>query len=396
MRKTSIFVLILLLCSLQVTSFNNNPVKANPFPTNPEITIISPTNTTYNNNSLLLKIKIATQYDGYYFNSTEKRITYSLDRQENLPLEITSYSYNEDTKTSTVEASTELTDLTQGTHSLTVYVEYDYDVHVIDSKSSISFSIDSPNSFPIISMPKEYINYTITKTNGQFWAKVYGKYPINISNPSSSQLQFPMAYPTPPDTTNIHITLNDKELSWTNYTQIYPKELHHTAIGDWPMIQCVIENVSESFLLEIKYEHLIQQINGEYVFLYDLNISPYISPWNNRSIANFNIGFEIETTELQINTITTNGEMNTVNFEVTKEDETEAVSFQVISEYSNPVPGDIIVSFKEGDALDQANSIFLGLSFIADHGSALVVVVLTSALVLLLFLKFRKRDEISE
>jgi len=395
MKKTSIFVLILLLCSLLVTSFNSNPAKANPFPTNPEITIISPTNTTYNNNSLLLKIKITTQYDGYYFNSTEKRISYSLDRQENIPIGITSYSYNEDTKTSTVEASTVLTDLTQGTHSLTVYVEYDYEVHVIDSNSSISFSIDSPNSFPIISMPKEYINYAITKSNGQFWAKVYGKYPINILN-SSSQLQFPMVYPTPPDTTNIHITLNDIALSWTNYTQIYPQELHHTAIGDWSMIQCILENVSESFLLEIQYEHPVQQTNGEYVFLYDLNIRPYLLPWSNRSTANFNVRFEIDTKDLHINTITTNGELNPVNVEVTKEHETKLVSFQVVSEYSKPVPGDLIVSFKEGAELEQANSDFWGSNYLAKYGSALVAVILTSALVLLLFLKFRKRDEISE
>jgi len=395
MRKTSIFVLVL-LCSSILPSFNSYQIKANPFPTNPEITIISPTNTTYSNNSILLKIKITTKYDGYYFNSTEKRISYSLDGQEKIPLEITSYSYNEDTKTSAVEASTVLTDLINGTHTLSVYTEYDYDVHVIDSNSSISFSVDSANFFSIISMPKEYINYTITKTNGQFWAKVYGKYPIKISNTSSSQVQIPMVYPTPPNTTNIHITLNDIELSWTNYTQIYPQELHRTAIGDWSMIQCNLENVSETFLLEIQYEHPIQQINGEYVFLYDLNISPYLSPWSNRSTANFNLRFEIESKDLHVNTITTDGELNTVDYEVTKEQETETVTFQVFSEYSQPVPGDLIVSFNEGDELEQTNSNFFGSSYFTEYGAVLVVVFLTVVLVLLLFLKFRKRDEINE
>ena len=113
-------------------------------------------------------------------------------------------------------------------------------------------------------MPKEYINYTITSDNGQFWAKVCGKYPITILNPACLSTQLPMAYPTPPKTTSIHITLNDKEVSWTNYSQIYPEALHHTAIGYWSMIQCVIENVSDSFLLEIQYEHPVQLINENY------------------------------------------------------------------------------------------------------------------------------------
>ncbi|MEJ2241402.1 MAG: hypothetical protein P8Y18_04590, partial [Candidatus Bathyarchaeota archaeon] len=354
-----------------------------------------PTNTTYNNNSVLLKIKISTKFDGYYLKSSEKRISYSLDGTENLPLEITNYSYSNDTKTSTVEASTELSDLTQGVHNLTVFVEYDYDVHIIDSQSSVSFSIDSPNSFPLISMPEEYINYTITKSNGQFWAKVYGKYPIDIVN-SSSQLQFPMVYPTPPNTSNIHITLNDRELSWTNYTQIYPQELHYTAIGNWSMIQCILENVSESFLLEIQYEHPIQQIDGEYVFLYDININPYLSSWSNMSSANFYVRFQTDITELQINTITTNGEINPVNFEVTQESQTQGVSFQVVSEYFKPVPGDLIVSFKEDIEIEPVNSVFWGSSFFAENGFALLVVILIIALALLLFLKFRKRDEINE
>ena len=121
-------------------------------PTNPEITIVNPTNITYTTNSFSLNIKISTQYDGYYFNSSERRITYSLDEKESVALEQINYSYNQDTKTSIVEASTVLTELTQGVHSLTVYVEYDYDVKVIDAVSSVNFSINSQNSFPIIEL----------------------------------------------------------------------------------------------------------------------------------------------------------------------------------------------------------------------------------------------------
>lgn len=160
MKKRGISSIMLLMIVLCIYS-TINPTKANPMPTNPEITIITPTNTIYNNKSLPLNIKITTQYDGYYFNSSERRIAYSLEKKANMPLEQTSYSYNEDTKTSTAEASTVLTDLTQGTHSLEVYVEYDYEVQVIDSSSSISFSIDSSNAFPLLELTSIAVVITV-------------------------------------------------------------------------------------------------------------------------------------------------------------------------------------------------------------------------------------------
>ena len=159
-----------------------NPTKANPMPIDPKITIISPTNPTYKNNSLPLNIKITTQYDGYYFNSSERRITYSLDNKKNIPLELTSYSYNEDTKTSIVEASTVLTALTQGTHSLTVYVEYDYDVKVIDSSSTINFSINSPNSFPVIELVSIVIVITFITSIFIFYKKRSGEKQVIAPN----------------------------------------------------------------------------------------------------------------------------------------------------------------------------------------------------------------------
>ena len=67
-------------------------------------------------------------------------------------MEQTNYNYDQDAKTSVVEASTVLTELTQGVHRLTVYVGYDYDSKVIDSNSSLNFSINSPKSFPIIEL----------------------------------------------------------------------------------------------------------------------------------------------------------------------------------------------------------------------------------------------------
>lgn len=149
MKVTTLILVLLSTFSFLLTI---NLATANPFPTNPIITILTPIQQTYNKTSIVLNIKITTQYDGYYFNSSERRITYSLDEKKEVVLEQTNYSYDPDTKISTVEASTILTELTQEDHSLTVYVEYDYDVQVINSTSSIDFSINSLNSFPVIEL----------------------------------------------------------------------------------------------------------------------------------------------------------------------------------------------------------------------------------------------------
>ena len=155
------------------------------------------------------------------------------------------------------------------------------------------------NPVPVYSlkMPEEYINYTISRVNGSLWAKVDGTYPltkfgiecqdqalsINDTWFTFTGDTLPMVYPTPPGTTNISMKMDETELEWSNYTQNFPDETHYTAIGDWPMISCTIYPVLDQFVLKIHYEHPIMLINGSYTFLYDLNISPYLSPWSNKS-----------------------------------------------------------------------------------------------------------------
>ena len=217
----------------------------------------------------------------------------------------------------------------------------------------------NPNSqeFPILSMPKEYINYTITRDNGQFWARVYGKYPITILNPSCLPIQLPVVYPTPPNTTSIHIILNDKEVSWTNYSQIYSEALHNTAIGDWSMIQCLLENVSESFLLEIQYDHPIHQIVGNYTFLYDLNISPYLSLQQPDSTAYFTINFETDIINPQLYTTKTDEQWNPLNYTTQNNSSNTIITTQIASKYSKPLIGDLVITFN--DSSSQEPPIFL-------------------------------------
>jgi hypothetical protein len=212
-------------------------------------------------------------------------------------------------------------------------------------------------SSPLIAMPEEYINYTIISINGSLWAKIDGTYPLQIlfgpeqeytwDSTSYKVVSGPLAlvYPTPPGTTNVSVSMDETELSWSNYTEIYPGILHHTAIGNWSMINCTIYPIPEYFTLRIHYEHPVMLINGSYTFLYDLNISPYLSPWSTKSTAHFNVRMETNYTSLHLNTIATDEALNPINHTTTRDNTAETITFQIVSEYSRPLLGDILMTF---------------------------------------------------
>jgi hypothetical protein len=269
------------------------------------------------------------------------------------------------------------------------------------------FAAANPTTGYSLEMPEEYIDYTISWIDGGLWAEVDGTYPLTKStiecqdqdlSASSTWFTFtgdtlPMLYPTPPGATNISMKMDETELEWSNYTQIFPGETHYTAIGDWPMITCTIHPVLDQFILKIHYEHPILLINGSYTFLYDLNISPYLSPWSNKSTAHFNIRFETDITDLQAHTIATDGTLNPIDYTVTKDNEAETVSLQVVSEYSEPLPGDLLISFHEDDESGQLNSGLLDSNF---QGYALVAVIAIAVVVIVVYLllKHKKRGDI--
>jgi len=270
----------------------------------------------------------------------------------------------------------------------------------------VRFAAANPTPVYSLNMPEEYINYTISRVNGSLWAKVDGTYPLykfgiecqdqalSINNTwfTFTGDTLPMVYPTPPGTTNISVKVNETELKWSNYTQIVPDAVHYTAIGDWPMISCTIYPVLDQFMLKIHYEHPIMLINGSYTFLYDLNISPYLSPWSNKSTAHFNIRFETDYTDFQANTIAIDGTLNPVEYTVTKETTAETVSLQVVSEYSETLPGDLLICFNEGNESEQTNSGFLDSNL---HGYALVAVIVIAVVAMAgyLSLKHKKRED---
>ena len=242
-----------------------------------------------------------------------------------------------------------------------------------------SASANPDGSFPALSMPVEYVNYTITRINGTLWAKIDGNYPIYILYQSDCAFsgELPMVYPMPPGTTNIHVTLGDRELSWSNYTQSIPDALHHTAIGDWGMIYSVLGNVSGFFVLKIHYEYPLEVVNGSYLFLYDLNISPYLSPQSTNSTAYFAVRIEANTSDLRAYATETDAKWNTINYTTTKEGSTSVVVIQMHSEYGKPLPGDLVVVFSDADQ-------------VAEFQSWIIPVVVDVVLIALLFYIKRK------
>jgi len=224
---------------------------------------------------------------------------------------------------------------------------------LVASESVISaFANPNQAASPLLSMPVEHVNYTITRVNGTLWAKIDGTYPIYLSSDSScaSQRSLMMVYPTPPGTVNIRVLLNETEMAWSNYTQTYPAALHHTAIGDWSMINCTIAPVSDFFMLKIHYEHPLLSINGSYLFLYDLNISPYLSPESPSSTAYFIITFEEDVHGQKVYTTKTDTEWNPINYTQSVENETEIVNVVIQSEYAQPLLGDLVVMFNETES----------------------------------------------
>ena len=237
----------------------------------------------------------------------------------------------------------------------------------------------NPEGVTGIAMPEEYIDYTISSVNGSLWAKIDGTYPLRLITesggaPSCVPDELPMVYPMPPNTTNIHVQVDEAELAWSDY----PYDTHHTAIGDWSMIFCVNAPVQDHFVLKIHYEHPLEQVNGSSLFLYDLNISPYLSEWNPNSTAYFTIRLEENVANLRAYTTETDSVWNPMNFTVSQDGAAKVMTVQMYSEYDKPLLGDLVVMFSAADA-ETAEAVTLW-----------AVVLLVVIVALLIFVIYRK------
>jgi hypothetical protein len=201
----------------------------------------------------------------------------------------------------------------------------------------------SGQTYQTLSMPQEYLNYTITVQNGTLWAKIDGEYPMHLSS-SSGDEQFPMVYPTPPDTVNMHVYLDGAELVWSNYTET---ERHDTDIGNWQMISIVVTPAAQDFVLAIHYEHPVELVNGTYMFLYDLNITPYLSAETPNSTAHFTIRIESSTSAIKVYTTGLSGIWSSQAYSRTQDGDVQVVKFDIVSDFYKPLWGDIAVTLKD-------------------------------------------------
>jgi hypothetical protein len=212
----------------------------------------------------------------------------------------------------------------------------------------VSFGSANPDGSVLqLSMPVEHINYTVTEVNGTLWAKIDGNYPIRLLNQAYCSA-LPMVYPMPPNSTNIHVFLDGAELDWFNYTEVFPGQLHKTAIGEWWMIAAVLEDVSDEFVLKIHYEHPLERVNGSFLFLYDLNILDYLSAESAESTAYFAVHFDTNITQVQAYTAPPNStpdQWQPIAYTTANEGSTNIVSVEMHSKYNADLPGDLVIVF---------------------------------------------------
>lgn len=233
--------------------------------------------------------------------------------------------------------------------TLTYILIFLFSVLLLTATSEMKRVAANPDAstLPIIKMPKEHIDYVITRVNGTLWAKIDGTYPMQILTeangaPSCVPSEMSMLYPTPPNATNIHLKVNETELDWSNWPH---EDTHHTAIGDWNMIYCVVMPVSDQFTIKIQYEHPLEKVNSNHIFLYDLNISPYLSAWSPNSTAYFTIRMETEVSNLKVYTTKTDTEWNPIAYNATQDGKVKVVTLEVYSDYSKPLLGDLVLMF---------------------------------------------------
>jgi parallel beta-helix repeat protein len=199
-----------------------------------------------------------------------------------------------------------------------------------------------------IAMPREYINYTLFWKEGAPWVTVDGTYPMHVSSSQVNE-ELPMVYPIPPGTVDMHVWLQGLELDWSNYSDVDPTALHNTDIGEWQMIYCPVKPAFKDFLLQIHYEHPVQNLNSTYTFLYDLNIEPYLSPSSFNSVAHFTVKLPPNSSGMDVYMTGTRGSEWTPKNHTSQvsSDGLQVVTFDVVSEFGKPLWGDIAFVLRE-------------------------------------------------
>jgi hypothetical protein len=174
---------ILIIVSIFLGAYNISGVKANFEPGPVQVNIISPKSYGNITNPILLNVS-ATMFLDPLKDSENRFFTYSIDGQKNVTMTPVyqgvfgsgGYMY------SSVASQAELSDISNGWHSIMVYVEYDYGTFVNTGSARVEFVVGKPTSFNP--------NAPFLTVNSPMYTQVFQEnqlipYDLNISIPSA-------------------------------------------------------------------------------------------------------------------------------------------------------------------------------------------------------------------
>ncbi len=225
--KTSKVIFLVFLITISLFIIETKPIKANPIDVrtySATIAIISPkNNTTFTIDSFSIIFSLTdVAYDKIQPKSSIP-FTVSIRIDDWSAIQKTIYfSIAEPSQQFFID----LTNLTEGNHNLCVFAVYSeasdtgsYWISLSGESEKISFSIETssenftrlnPSQSPVLAMPYETVNYTITQVNGKYWAKIDEAYQIHKlfgagdtftldgSKHAVSSDELNMFHPTPP------------------------------------------------------------------------------------------------------------------------------------------------------------------------------------------------------
>jgi parallel beta-helix repeat protein len=199
------------------------------------------------------------------------------------------------------------------------------------------------NPIPIPTPPimsEEYINATISRTDGKLLARVNGTYPFE----GGGSYYVTMYYPVPQDADKISVKMDETSLDWSYSDWTYP-----TVIGDWPMIYWETDP-PYTFTIETYYEHFVPLNNGNYTFLYAMGTGKFLDYYTKETTAyvSVSISKDVAYSDSLINvyTITEDGVWKPANYNIAQQDETWVVTLTVVSPSWYPLTEDLLITIE--------------------------------------------------
>jgi hypothetical protein len=214
----------------------------------------------------------------------------------------------------------------------------------------------NPIPFPTIIMPEEYINATISPGElGTARAEVDGLYPFK----NMGYENVTMYYPVPPNSSEISVMMNDTSLGWR-----YSDKNYSTVVGEFPMIEWLIDPVPDSFEIKTHYSHPLPK-DGCYSFLYAMGTGRYLESYAKETTAyvSINLSKDLANSQRDVNlyAIGYDGETrrwlwNPVDCNITQNDDARLISLVKTSEPFQPLVEDLLVRINPSGTVSYADN----------------------------------------